>query len=349
MMPRKNRWEIFNPLAVSVNHCVARCVRKEFLIASEGRRTWMVERFEELCKHFCIDALGMAFLSNHVHLIMRNRPDVVEKLSNEELAERWLMIFPGNTGKSKASKKSSTDEPESDEPLGKPVSCPTQKAIQALANDKKRMKAIRIRLSDISWLMRAFCQYVAVRANREDEMTGRFWQGRFFSHPLIDEAAILACTVYVDLNPIRAGLAESLEECEHTSVLARIKALHMSRSAENNGVVEADSNPLPTPDAFLAPIELDRNCSTDPLISKTKLRASDRGFLPYTVEQYIELLRFSASMSIKSMVEGETKTIPSILASLNISIDTWAQVFDPQNQIFRRQRNVELNSILSPT
>ena len=55
--------------------------------------------------------------------------------------------------------------------------------------------------------MLQLADHVAVRANREDECTGRFWEGRFKSQPLLDEAAVLTCSAYVDLNPVRAAIA----------------------------------------------------------------------------------------------------------------------------------------------
>ena len=49
------------------------------------------------------------------------------------------------------------------------------------------------------------CQYIAVRVNREDHELGKFWQSRFRAVWVLDEAALLACAAYVDLNPIRGG------------------------------------------------------------------------------------------------------------------------------------------------
>jgi hypothetical protein len=38
---------------------------------------------------------------------------------------------------------------------------------------------------------------------------------------LLDEKALAACAAYVDLNPIRAGLADSLTGSDHTSIKRR--------------------------------------------------------------------------------------------------------------------------------
>ena len=88
--------------------------------------------------------------------------------------------------------------------------------------------------SPLSWFMRCLCEKIARAGNHEDGSSGRFWAGRFKSVALLDEAAILACSVYVDLNPIRAGVAETPEKSEHTSVFDRIR----SRQA-----VSAESTP----------------------------------------------------------------------------------------------------------
>ncbi len=48
-------------------------------------------------------------------------------------------------------------------------------------------------------------------------------KGRFKSQALLNEQALLSCMAYVDLNPIRAGISESLDSSEFTSIKQRIK------------------------------------------------------------------------------------------------------------------------------
>ena len=50
--------------------------------------------------------------------------------------------------------------------------------------------------------MRAVSALIARGANSEEKCTEAFCEGRFKAQRLLDEAGLLACYMYVDLNPI---------------------------------------------------------------------------------------------------------------------------------------------------
>ena len=156
-----------------------------------------------------------AHMSNHLHVILRNRPDVVALWSDREVARRWLAVFPGRVwtksdpmstlaafaGPTAEQAQSMSPDTPALPPVQEPRD-PLEQAVAILTADPALMATIRGRLSSLSWFMRALAEPIARRANREDRCTGRFWEGRFKSQRLLDEAALLACSVYVDLNPI---------------------------------------------------------------------------------------------------------------------------------------------------
>jgi hypothetical protein len=94
----------------------------------------------------------------------------------------------------------------------------------------------RARLGDLSWYMRVLNESISRMANAEDGVTGRFWEGRFKSHALLDEAAVLTAMAYVDLNPIRARLATVPEDSAFTSIAER---LQKAGEAEDESTVSA--------------------------------------------------------------------------------------------------------------
>ena len=206
------RGEIFIAEKPHFYHCWSRCVRRAFLCgfdvltgkSFEHRRAWVELRLKYLVSIFAVELAAYAVMSNHLHSVVRNRPDIAKSWSPEEVARRWRLLFPKRRNKN-----------------GSPCD-PSAEEIQAIAGQPRLVKAYRQRLSSISWFHRCLNENIARRANKEDECTGRFWEGRFRSERLDTTAAVIACSVYVDLNPIRAGLANSLEKSSFTSIKARV-------------------------------------------------------------------------------------------------------------------------------
>ena len=88
---------------VGVYHCISRCVRRAFLCGEdvysgqnyEHRRAWVCDRVQCLSALFGIEVFAYSVMSNHLHLVLRNRPDRVSQWSDREVAERWCRVCPG--------------------------------------------------------------------------------------------------------------------------------------------------------------------------------------------------------------------------------------------------------------
>lgn len=239
-------------------HCISRCVRRAFLCGRDPlsgknfdhRKTWLVGRLRILARVFAIEVCGYAVLSNHVHLVLRLNPDRATKWTAAEVVERWRRLFPASADAIRN------------------CQCPERRA--------ELITLWRARLSSISWFMRCLNEYIARRANREDNCSGRFWEGRFRSQALLDEGALLTCLAYVDLNPVRAGLANSLETSEFTSICERL-------NARREGKVPK----------WLAPFQ--------------KRRSPEQGGLPISWEDYVVLLRSTAQALLERNRESNPR------------------------------------------
>ncbi len=194
-------------------HIVSRCVRRSWLcgvdpyngIDYSHRREWVVSRIKQLVDAYAIDISAYAVMSNHTHLVVCVDQARSKTWSDEEVVERWHKLYHGNLLSQRFAKKEPLSEAE-------------RKLLQ------ERIDEWRQRLSSISWFMAALNEDIARKANIEDNVTGKYWEARFKSQALLDEQAVLACMVYVDLNPVRALMAETPEESDYTSIQKRIEA-----------------------------------------------------------------------------------------------------------------------------
>ena len=193
-MARRNRAEVVVADEVGVYHCVQRVVRRAFLCgvdplsgnSYDQRRTWIRDRLESLAGLFGVEIAAFAVMSNHLHVILRNRPDVVTLWSDQEVARRWLALFPGRVGTKPdptfalaalpgptAEQARSISPGTPAMPPGREPADPLEQAVGMLSADPALMATIRGRLSSLSWFMRALAEPIARRANREDHCTGR--------------------------------------------------------------------------------------------------------------------------------------------------------------------------------
>lgn len=375
-MPAYARRDIVDEDRVGVYHCIARCVRRAFLCGTDPysgrdyshRKAWIIDRLRQLAGLFGVEVCEYAVMSNHLHLVLRNRPDVVARWSDTEIAFRWRKLFPRRS-----------------EVTGEPAE-PDEHDVAMLRADAEHLATLRWRLASLSWFMRCLCEWVARAANSEDGCGGRFWAGRFKSQPLLDEAAVLACSVYVDLNPIRAGIATTPEESEFTSGCDRIKSLtecsagsrstraegspgvperpdawlceltmqetdvavataHADRepalvAAESVGQAELVASDLADVAVDLAPSAAPTPVPAEPTQTSSRwsprARASDQGFLPIETRKYIMLLDWTGRELRRNKRGAIPENLAPILDRLGVNRSNWVSTVRDFGRMFKQ-------------
>ncbi|MDN2662110.1 transposase [Psychromonas sp. 14N.309.X.WAT.B.A12] len=275
-------------------HCISRCVRRAYLCGEdkytgksfEHRRQWVVERMHYLASLFNIDICAYAIMSNHYHLVLHIDEALNESLSHEEVCERWCLLYSKPILVERWQSEQTTSEAE-------------KKAALAI------IEGWRGRLADISWFMRCLNEFIARKANKEDECSGRFWEGRFKSQALLDEDALLTCMAYVDLNPVRAKMSVSIETSEYTSAYERI-----------HGVAQQQEKPL------------EYTFTKKPLFgfvgdeSQHNAENNIQG-LPFSLLDYIELVDWSGRIIREDKRGAISNQRPRLLSMLALDDETW--------------------------
>jgi hypothetical protein len=227
----------------STYHCVSRTVRQAFLLAPDRkeaapgdpgdsggpgdsgdpggsagsagstdspgpvdnhRRDWILERIRFQAQIFAVDCISLAVMSNHLHLLLRILPEVIESWSALEVAHRWLLLRP-----LRALRQAMGVDP------GLP---PLESEVAVVAGDAQLIARLRGRLASPSWYMKELKEWTARRVNREEGRTGAFWEERFRSFRVLDVEGLLRCALYIDLNPVAARMVDDPLLARYTSV-----------------------------------------------------------------------------------------------------------------------------------
>ena len=300
-MPSAARSALVDVETTPYYHCISRCVRRAFLCGDDGysgknfdhRKQWLVDRLHLLSEVFAVDVCAYAVMSNHLHLVLRVDRERAESWDADEVVARFGRLYRMSLA-----------------------------AYELLDEEDKakRVEQWRARLWDLSWLMRSLNEWVARKANKEDGCRGRFWEGRFKSQALLDEAALLTCMSYVDLNPVRAGVCTRLDDAEFTSVHARLAeaAGRMDAGSEGDaaGVV---------PDAVGSPSESTRESTAPAGLAPFADQAASRddaSVLPMVFADYLELLEWTGR-SVRQGAGWLRGRPPAAMQRLGIEPEAW--------------------------
>jgi hypothetical protein len=285
-MPRA-REQIVDVSVTPYYHCMSRCVRRAFLCGEdpytgksyEHRKAWVRERLRALTALFAIDVCAYAVMSNHLHVVVRVVVDRAAGWTDDEVARRYTLLHP--------------------------MAVASWEATLTRTQRAELVETWRQRLTDLSWMMRTLNEHIARKANAEEKVRGRFWEGRFKSQPILDARGLLVCMAYVDLNPMRAGLADSVEASEFTSIEERLFDRAQKRRRRHKQ----------TAPSTLAPM-LDQDPSGEAAAP-----------LPMTLDDYRTLLEWTASARGDAPPEDPP---PRMLARAGLDPAAWLRTLEDE-------------------
>jgi hypothetical protein len=269
-------------------------------------------RLRELAGVFAVEVASYAVMSNHLHVVLRLDPEAAQSWPAQVVAERWCSVFHKCLPKDAAGRVPAV-------------------VVAQFAQDGAWVAERRKRLGSLSWFMRALSEEIARRANREDGCTGRFWEGRFVSVPLLDQAALVACMAYVDLNPVRSRMADRPERSTHTGARERIRGRQRLRVVERARARGMDEHAvLAQAGLAAAPRHAEDGVWVAPLArcvveGPEPVAAGDPGRLKpaLQVDEYLTLLEATG----RALNAGKRGTIPPelapILARLDLRVEDW--------------------------
>jgi hypothetical protein len=284
-------------------HCISRCVRRAFLCGEgfEHRKQWIEDRLQTLSGAFAATVCGFAVMDNHLHVLVRLEPDAANGWSAEDVVRRWLLAYPPRS-------------------IDGQVIDVTQAWIDDLASDKQRVDVLRTRLSNLGWFMKALKEPLARIANREDDCKGTFWESRFKSIAILDDEALLATCVYIDLNPVAAGLAATPETSPHTAVHQRVEhaaaqgKLEDLMAAACGSVASSRAAGAVEEDLWLCPIE-----------DRRRAGSQREGLLEgFSLGSYLLLVDYTSRLCRQGKARV-SREVASVLERLGTSAEVWGQ------------------------
>ena len=303
------RSQLVSPSRTRYYHCVSRCVRRAWLCGRDSysgenfdhRKPWLLERMRLLAEVFAIRVAAYAVMSNHYHVVLYLDLEQSRSWDRDEVIGRWRRLFSGD-----------------------PLARAHLRGELRTGAEFRQLDALvetwRERLCDLSWFMRCLNEHMARRANAEDACRGRFWEGRFKSRALLDDAALLSCMAYVDLNPVRAGICDELEESDFTSVQARLREIaEAARGLEWEGEATGKRDPAPV----LMPFRPMGGKAGGPKAESAVGKGEDLAVLPFGLKDYVELVDWTGRMARKDKRGSIPRDAATALSALNLDEKQW--------------------------
>lgn len=172
-------------------HVVSRVAGREILFG-DGEREAFVAILQRQLAFSGLRALAWCFMGNHFHLLLEvpDREKMLAGLSDEDVLSRLEVFRDEQATRMTLSDLRMWRENGHAEGVGKIIA------------------SVRSRLFDLPAFMKELKLRMTLWYNKEHGRKGTLWEGRYKCSLVEDGEAMRAVAAYIDLNPLRAGLAE---------------------------------------------------------------------------------------------------------------------------------------------
>lgn len=181
-MARANRLKVIGQDAFY--HIISRTVGREYFLG-EREKDVLTELIKSYSKLFFVKVIGFCIMDNHFHLLIKMENG--DSFSDDEIITR-LSEFYNRDG----------------------------------WQFKDRIQYYRKKLGDLSEYVKAIKNSFSRWYNKKNNRTGYFWGDRFKSVLVQEGSALLNMLIYIDLNPIRAGIVERPEDYRWSGIGYRV-------------------------------------------------------------------------------------------------------------------------------
>ncbi len=186
-----------------IYHCVSRVVDRRFAFGQEEKEK--LRTFMRMYENFSgCRALAYCFMSNHIHLLLEVPPLPAGGLSDAELLRRLRCIY--NEAAVAVVAKELAELRQS-----------VQNGLAGEALARELHERYTYRMHDLSEFMKGLMQRFTQWFNRRSKRSGGLWEDVFKSVLVEDGVASRTIAAYIDLNPVRAGLAADPAEYRWSS------------------------------------------------------------------------------------------------------------------------------------
>ena len=176
----------------ALHHVTSRVSGRQMLLAGAGVKDDMLDALERAAEFSGVNVGAFALMDNHFHIVVQV-PFREGPVPEGEVLRRYGALMGGKALERLEGRIGSLRESG------------------GAAAAESELDKLRARMHDLSQFVKTFKEEFGRLFRRRRPYPGTLWEGRFRS-TLIGEAEYLRrCAAYVELNPVRAGLARRAE------------------------------------------------------------------------------------------------------------------------------------------